>query len=266
MRRSLVLLWLACLGTVGCDAESDATRLAVFAASSLTDVFRALEADFEAAHSDIDLTLTFSGSQVLRLQVEQGASADVFASANEDHMRALVEAGEAAEPLVFATTDLVVIVPHDNPAGVERFEDVSSASRIVIGTDRVPIGVYTRSVLANASGAIDPDGSGPAAGDSDFATAVFDRVVSMEHNVRLVRAKVELGEADAGIVYRSDAVASDRVLLVSIPDSLNVRARFPIAITTRTKHPIAARRFLDYLSSPEAARVLMRHGFRPGPA
>jgi molybdate transport system substrate-binding protein len=171
----------------GPPAAAADTTLQVFAASSLTEVFEDLARGFEAAQPTIAVQLTLGGSQALRLQIEQGADVDVFASADERHMVALIEIGDVEESLVFARNDLVVIVPLDDPAGIETFADLPRAMRIVIGAESVPVGAYTRTVLAHA---------GERFGEA-FSTTVWDHVVSEESNVRLVRAKVELGEADA---------------------------------------------------------------------
>ncbi len=211
----VALLWVA--PTTGCDSARDQpgrVALTVLAASSLTEAFQDLERDFEAAHPNVDVQLTFAGSQVLRLQIQQGAKVDVFASANESHMQALVATGHLAAPRVFAQNELVLIVPPSNPAGIHTFADLGTASRIVIGSSNVPVGIYTRQVFERAASAL---------GDA-FVARVRQQVVSEENNVRLVRAKVELGEADAAVVYRTDAAASDRVRVVSIPATFNVRA------------------------------------------
>jgi len=202
----------------------------------------------------VDVQLTLAGSQVLRLQIEQGASADVFASANESHMQALVDAGDVLRSQTFARNELVVIVPTSNPAGIESFDQLIRGSRIVIGTDNVPVGVYTRQILDNARAQL---GEG-------FVAAVRRRVVSEESNVRLVRAKVEMGEADAAVVYRTDAVSSERVRIVPIPEALDVRAAYPIGVLARSRHATEAAAFIDYVLSPPGRRVLGRHGFVTG--
>lgn len=243
---SAVAVCSSCLG-----AEETPNRLTIFAASSLTNAFEELARSYEEQHPDTDVQLTFAGSQILRFQIEHGASADLFASANEAHMQELIDADLMGTPRTLAITDLVVIVPPQNPAGIERFHDLDQASRIVVGTAYVPIGAYTERVLELAAAEL---------GDA-FVNQVRDRVVSKESNVRLVRAKVELGEADAALVYRTDATASKRVRLVPIPEGLNVQARFPIAMNTETISRSAATRFLDYLASPEARIILESHGF-----
>lgn len=247
----MIELTLACL--VACQSSAQTTsrtRLSIFAASSLTEAFEALEIKFEERHPEIDARMTFAGSQVLRLQLEQGAAADVFASANEDHMRALVDAGLVSESRTFAYNELAVIVPTDNPAEVRSFADLPRATRLVLGTSNVPVGIYARRALQKARTEF---------GDG-FVTQVLSHVVSEESNVRLVRAKVELGEANAAIVYRTDAASSKRVRAVPIPSAINVRASYPIAIVTHSLREPAARRFVEFVLSEFGQKILLEHG------
>ena len=253
LRTSLLAAATALAGApVACGGPDERPiDLHVYAASSLTEAFRALEAVYEGAVPDVDVAITFAGSQVLRLQIEQGARADVFASANPEHMAALVDAGLVHEGLVFATNALVVIVPPDNPARIETFEDLPRARRLVIGTPNVPVGVYAREALRRAD----------AAYGAGFADSVLARVVSEESNVRLARAKVELGEADAAIVYRTDALASGAVRTVPIPDALNPRTEYVIGVVAGTTVREAADAWLA-LARQEAGRgVLEELGF-----
>lgn len=227
------------------------TPLVVFAASSLGEAFADLEQSFEAAHGDVDVTLSYAGSQVLKLQIREGAPSDVFASADDAHMRELVRAGHAEPSQTFAYNELAIAIPADNPARIAELSDLPRAERLVIGAANVPIGSYTRELFARA---------GRVYGAS-FEQALLGRVVSEESNVRLVRAKVELGEADAAVVYRTDALASARVKPVAIPAELNVRAHYPIAVLTRAAHPEAARRWVDHVLSPAGKAALAARGF-----
>lgn len=250
MRRAAVFGVLAA-GLAACEAPPESGALSVYAASSLTDAFAEMETMFETAHPDIDVSVTYAGSQILRLQIEQGAPADVFASANPEHMQALVDSGLVADSRVFVHNELVVIVPPDNPAGIESLEDLAEASRIVLGTANTPVGRYARDVLRMAA---------PSLGEG-FEAIVLSRVASEESNVRLARAKVELGEADAAIVYRTDAGSSDRVRIVEIPSEFNVIADYPIGVLRRTTVPATAEAWVELLMSPEGRAVLARHGF-----
>jgi len=252
MAAAASLLLLLTAGCSGTREENERMTLSVFAASSLTDVMPDLVEVFQGAHPDVDVAVTFAGSQVLRFQIEQGASADVFASANEAHMRALEDAGHVIRSRALAATDLVVVVPLANGAAIERFDQLAQATRIVVGTPFVPIGAYADTVLSKASAVL----------GEDFAADVRDRIASMESNVRLVRAKVELGEADAALVYRTDAMNSDRVGLVPIPDAFNVQAQFWVGVTMSSPRGDEAGRFLDFLSSPPAREIFRAHGFR----
>lgn len=250
----LTLILLLSAASTGCQSDrSEPTKveLSVFAASSLTEAFQALERGFEADHPGVDVKLTFAGSQVLRLQIEQGASADVFASANESHMQALVESGHVTGSRAFARNELVIIVPPTNPAGIDSFTSLAKASRIVIGTENVPVGIYTRQVF---------DRAGRELGAA-FAGDIRRHVVSEESNVRLIRAKVEMGEADAAIVYRTDAAASDRVRAVPIPDELHVRASYLLGALTRAAHRPETQQFVAYVLSAKGRGALHRHGF-----
>ena len=234
----------------GGDAEP--LRVNIYAASSLTDAFVEIERAFEASHDGVDVALTFAGSQVLRLQIEQGAPADLFASANPDHAQALRDARLLRDVRPFAANELAVIVPLDNPAGIESYGDLTAAERLVIGTEGLPVGRYTRAALRRSAAAL----------GAEFETTVLSRVVSLENNVRLVRAKVELGEADAGIVYRTDAVASARVRTIPIPADLNERAKYVIGIVTNGDAASdRAERWIAFLLSPEGQAILGEHGF-----
>lgn len=253
---AVLVLALAALPALGpaCAVERPdapaSSRLAVFAASSLTEAFRAIEPRFEAAHPAVDAVFSFAGSQTLRLQIERGAQADVFASADPRHTALLAEAGLAGDQRVFARNELAVIVPLDNPAGIESFRDLRRANRLVLGSEGVPAGAYAREVLARAA----------RSGDPAFAEDVLERLVSEESNVRLVRAKVEMGEADAAIVYRSDA-ASSRVRHVPVPPEASVQAEYVAAVVAGTANRDAAGAWMDFLGSEAARRALARHGF-----
>lgn len=230
-------------------------RLVVFAAASLRDAFTALGADFERAHPGVDLTFNFAGTQELRTQLEHGAAVDVFASADQLHMDELVRSARATAPVVFARNEPVVVVSTEAAASLRSFAELPSATRIVIGTPEVPIGRYTLEVLDRASATT----LGP-----DFRARVEARVVSRELNVRQVLAKVSLGEAQAGIVYRTDAQsARSQVSVVTIPSEINVTADYPIAVLSHAAHPALGRAFVAFVLSADGQRTLSRAGFLP---
>lgn len=238
--------------SVSCAGQTtDPLRLDVFAASSLTEAFDAIALEFEGAHPGVTVVPTYGGSQFLRLQIEQGAPATVYASADAEHVRALEQAGLVSEVEAFATNALIVIVPPDNPAGIQSFADLYRARRIVLGEEAVPVGDYTRQVLDRAAATL----------GADFRSRVQAAVVSRESNVRLVRAKVELGEADAAIVYRTDAAATDLVRTVPIPAEINVRAEYFVGVVQGAPSTDVAREWIRFVRSARGRALLEDHGF-----
>jgi len=243
----LALLAATAVGAPSCQKASNHQRLTVFAAASLTDAFLDLKDAFEAEHPT-RIALNFAGSQVLRLQLEQGAEADVVATANAEHMNALARSAVVQRPSPFATTPLCVITPRDNPAAIASLDDLPNARRIVIGTPKTPIGAYTRQLLTST----------PA----DFRRRVLARVASEEANTRLVRAKVELGDADAAVVYCTDASSTRPLQVIPIARPRGVQARLLIA-PTKSGHTELAERWIRFLRSPRGQTILRRHGFTP---
>lgn len=238
---------------VGCQRR-DPEQLSVFAAASLREPFLTLEAEFEKAHPGVDVRLQFAGSQELRTQIEHGAPADVFASADEAHALDLVRAKRAALPVYFASGTPVVVVAKDKAAEIRSFADLPRAERLVLGAADVPIGRYSDRII---------DRSGEQLG-AEFARALKRHVVSRELNVRQVLAKVRLGEADAGIVYQSDAEsAADAVLVVQIPSAINVTASYVAAAIVPARERPLTQRFLELLVSERGQAVLARAGFGP---
>jgi len=254
-RRRAIRGWLglaACLLASACRGEPSSARpLHVYAASSLTEAFEELALHFEQAHPGVDVSLTFAGSQVLRLQIEQGASADVYASANEEHVLALARSGDALAPVAFAASELVLVLPLGASPHVDSFEKLATLSRIVVGAEAVPVGAYTERMLERARATL---------GD-EFVADVRRHIVSRESNVRLVRAKVEMGEADAAIVYRTDAVASGRVRVVELPAKLRAGGRYHLAALTRSADPALADEWVSWVRGITGRQVLGRHGF-----
>lgn len=247
-----VLAACSCRGESAPASGSDRRELTVFAASSLMEAFQDLAPRFEQRRSDVDVVLAFAGSQVLRLQIEHGARAHVFASADLGHVQALADAGLVTSPQVFATNELAVIVPSDNPARIESFGDLREAERLVVGAAAVPVGAYAREALARA---------GVHYGEA-FAAEVLARVVSHEPSARLARARVEIGEADAAIVYRTDALAGGAaVRVLPLPSSLGVRAEYGIAAAAETATRADAEAWISFVLSPEGQGILARRGF-----
>ncbi len=233
------------LALVLAATSADARELTVYAASSLREIFTDLGHELEARTPGLTVRLNFAGSQELRTQIDHGAPADVFASADARHM-----AGLEVTPRGFARNEPVVVVPRDNPAGIKSFADLPKARRLVIGAAEVPIGAYTLQILDRAGRA--------------FRDRVLARVVSRELNVRQVLAKVVLGEADAAVVYRTDArAAGDKVEVIAIPGELNVVASYLVAALPGAGEPKLAQAFIELLLAPDGQRRLAAAGFAP---
>jgi molybdate transport system substrate-binding protein len=249
----LCVLFLASCTPAGVNT-SELQTLVIFAAASLTDAFTELGKNFEVEHPGVAVTFNFAGSQALRTQIEEGAPADVFASANETEMDALVASTDIKEgtPQIFLSNKLVVILPASNPAALTKLEDLSRPGiKLIFAAEEVPVGNYTRQALELMNGSL----------GTDFKDKVLANVVSNEDNVRQVVAKVQLGEADAGVVYTSDVVAAPDLKTIEIPAELNVIAEYPIAALTQSDHPDLADAFIDYVLSDEGQSILQKWGF-----
>lgn len=258
-----LLLALACfLPAPLAGAVHERLSLTVFAAASLSEAFTEIADGIERTQAGFEVRLNFAGSQQLAAQIELGATADVYASADRRWMSRLVERGlVSGAPVTFATNRMVVIVPKDNPARIARLQDLGRRGiKLVLGADAVPVGRYARAVLANLA-------RDPAFG-TGFAERALRNVVSEEENVKSVVGKVQLGEADAGIVYRSDVTAAvaRRVRMLAIPDSANVVAPYPVAVLRDARAPGAAEAFIAFLRSPAGRSILERHGLTPASA
>jgi molybdate transport system substrate-binding protein len=232
-------------------------QLTVFTAASLTEAFKEMGANIEQANPGTRVIFNFAGSPTLRTQLVQGARADVFASADEPNMQGAQQEGTiASEPRLFVRNQLVAIVPAANPSQVMRLQDLAKPGvKLVLTNKEVPVGNYARQALAKMSQ--------DAAFGPDFATRVLANLVSEETNVKQVVAKVQLGEAHAGIVYSSDVTPAVRgaMQVLSIPEPFNVIAHYPIAVVREAPNVTGARAFIDYVLSPAGQAILTKHGF-----
>jgi molybdate transport system substrate-binding protein len=240
------------------------TELTVFAASSLTESFNEMATAFQAQHPDANVVFNFAGSQTLRTQLENGAQADIFASADQPNMDGIVAAGlNLGTPVLFATNLLTIITPTEGP-GSDRVQTLAHLGepgvKVVLAAPNVPVGRYARESLEKMNS--DPDLG------SDFSDRVLANVVSEEENVRLVAQKVVLGEADAGIVYQTDAAApgiAPKVRQIPIPDQYNVVATYPIVTLKTTRQQELAEAFVQFTLSQEGQAILAKYGFGPAP-
>lgn len=254
-RVSLTILAAAALGLMGCSgspaAESapaggeERVTISVSAAASLQRSFDEIAEQFEAAHPDIEVApISYDGSSTLAIQIVEGAPVDVFASADERNMETVVEAGLAADPTVFATNTLVIAVPKGNPANVKGIADLVNVTTVLCAPE-VPCGGASATLLGNAGAQVE--------------------AASLEQNVTSVLQKVAAGEADAGLVYRTDVVGDDEVESIQPEGADDVVNRYPIAAVTETsaksQRAEAARAFVDFVLGSEGQQILAAHGF-----
>jgi molybdate transport system substrate-binding protein len=239
---AVLAAWL--VAACGQPSAVGVSHVEVFAAASLRDAFRDLGAVYENAHSGSRLDFNFAGSSTLATQIQQGAEADLFASADEPNMQKLVDAGLVdGNPRIFAANRLQIVVGAGNPKHVARLADLARPSLVVaLCSPDVPAGRYALQAFGKSG--VRP----PAA--------------SQEPDVRAVVSKVALGEADAGVVYVTDVRgAGEKVEGVDIPDPENVVARYPIARLKAARDGPAAQQFIDELLSAKGQDVLARRGF-----
>ena len=249
MRLLLLLGVVAVLGAqVGCTAGSSGgdRTLRVYAASSLSAAFEEVAQDFETSHDGIDVQLVLGGSSDLVAQIDQGAPADVLATADEATMATLVAADLAAgEPQPFASNELAIAVPPDNPAGVRSLTDLARAEvQLVTCAPEVPCGAASEA-LADRAG-------------------LDLRPVSEEQSVSGVLDKVGSGEADAGLVYVTEVAAADGAVTgIEVAEAAGVRNVYPIVTVAGSDQPQLAREFVDMVRSDRGRAVLARLGFGP---
>src|SRR5690348_11845506 len=245
----VAIVLAACGGNAGNAATSaSATPLSgtvnVFAAASLTDAFNAVGTSFQAAHSGVALKFNFAGTPTLVTQIEQGAPADVFASADTTNMDKLKGDGfTTGNPQVFARNKLEIVVAPGNPKGIATLADLAkSGVTYITEAPTVPAGKYALQALKTAGVTVTPK--------------------SLETDVKSVVSKIELGEADAGIVYSTDVTAAgSKVAGVPIPDADNVIAQYPIAAVKATTNEAAANAFIAYVLSAAGQARLQSFGF-----
>jgi molybdate transport system substrate-binding protein len=246
----IALFTVLALAASSCGTASDTTAdqpraLSVFAASSLTDAFTRLGDDFTAAHPDVKVDFNFAGSNDLVTQVQQGAPADVLATADTTSMD---KAGDlAGQSTTFAANKLIIAVAPGNPEHITGLADLARKDlKVVLAAPEVPAGKYAEEALAKAGVTVEP--------------------VSLEVSVKGVVTKVSLGEADAGIVYVTDVgAAKGKLEGVAIPDDQNAIATYPIATLNDGKHPDDAKAFIDLVLSAGGQKVLADYGFLPAP-
>jgi molybdate transport system substrate-binding protein len=241
----------------GTAASSPTGELTVFSAASLRGALEQAKMAYEAANPGVSITLATDSSSALETQIEQGAPADVFLSADTTNAEKLVERGFASgAPTVFAGNKLTVIVPSDNPGGLSTPADLARPGlKVIAAGDEVPITRYAKQLVVNLA----KEPGYPAT----LVDAYDANVVSREDNVKAIVAKIELGEGDAGIVYVTDAAASDKVKALDVPDAADVHAAYAGIVVKASENEDAAAKFLSWLAGPEGQAILSSFGFLP---
>ena len=217
----------------------------VFAAASLTESFTQIGKDFEAANSGSTVKFNFAGSPALATQINQGAPADVFASASPKNMQAVTDAGNGdGSPTTFVKNQLVIAVPKGNPKGIKGLADLTKAGvKVALCAEQVPCGAAASRALAAATVKITP--------------------VTLEQDVKAALSKVKLGEVDAALVYRTDAMAaSTDVEGVEFPESSSAINEYPIVVLTNAPNKAGAQAFVAYVLSDRGKAVLNAAGFQ----
>ncbi len=239
-------------------SASPPTTLTVLGASSLSKVFPLIGSAFTKSNPDVRFKFEFAGTDALAAQIEQGAPADVFAGASTKYSDDLSAKGLISNPRPFATNRLVLILPAGNPAGITSLKELARPGiKLVIGAEAVPVGAYTRKILTNLD----------ALYGAGYDAKVLANVVSNEDSVSSVVAKVQLGEADAGFVYVTDALAAgSAVRTIELPSQAQAVAVYPVAVLKASKNNADAQRFSDYLISPQVQAMLKAAGFGPPPS
>jgi molybdate transport system substrate-binding protein len=229
----------------------------IYGAASLKGVLAKVKTTYETANPGTTLTISTDSSATLETQIEQGAPADVFLSADTTNPTKLVDKGlSAGTAVTFAGNKLTIIVPAANPAAIETPADLAKTGvKVIAAGDSVPITRYATQLATNLA----RESGYPA----DFAARYTANVASREDNVKAIVAKIELGEGDAGIVYVTDAKASTKVSTVDVPDTANVPATYAGVVVRASKNAAAAQAFLTWFVGPEGQAVLSTFGFLP---
>ncbi|WP_433011175.1 molybdate ABC transporter substrate-binding protein [Kribbella sp. CA-294648] len=246
MFRRTVAAALAAFALVSCSASADSGTAGlsgtvnVFAAASLTGTFTQLGKDFEAAHPGVKVVFNFAGSSALAQQINQGAPADVFASASPKNLDQVKDKGT---PKTFARNKLEIAVPKGNPAGIKGLADFTDKNRkLALCAEQVPCGAAAKKVFEAAKLTPEPD--------------------SLEQDVKAALTKVTLGEVDAALVYKTDILAAKaKVDGIPFPEADQAVTDYPIAALTTSKNPTTAAAFVTYVLSPAAQKVLTTAGF-----
>lgn len=256
----VVILGAACgeLSDTNSMKNSRKQELTIYAAASLAEAFSHLGEVFESSHPNVEVVISYAGSQQIAQQLSQGAPGDLFASANAKQMENVISAGRvmSGADQEFIQNQLMVILPGDNPGIIAGVRDlIKPGLRLILADKSVPVGLYSQEMLERANQQI---GFG-----EDYKEKVLGNVVSYEENVRAVLTKITLGEADAGIVYVSDAAGAqgEDIRMIPIPEEINVTASYYIAPLRDSSEKDLGLDFIALVLSPEGQDILNGYGF-----
>ena len=255
--RLAILVTVAALAASSCSSGGSPSGLTILGAASLKGALDEAKTAYEEANPGTTLVISTDSSSALATQIEQGAPADVFLSADTTNPQKLVDKGLVdGRPVTFAHNELTIVVPTTNPAGIQTPADLAkSGIKVIAAGDEVPITKYADQLVDNLA----KEAGYPA----DFAAAYAANVASREDNVKAVIGKIELGEGDAGIVYVTDAAASDKVATVDVPETANVPATYDGVVVKASQNRTAAKAFLDWFAGPDGQAILGALGFLP---
>jgi molybdate transport system substrate-binding protein len=237
--------------------SAPAVALTIFGAASLQGALGKAKTVYETANPGTTLTISTDSSSALETQIEQGAPADVFLSADTTNPKKLVDGGLTdGAAVTFAGNKLTIVVPTANPAGITTPADLAkNGVKVIAAGDTVPITKYATQLVGNLA----KQPGYPA----NFVAAYTANIASKEDNVKALIAKIELGEGDAGIVYVTDAKASTKVKAIDVSDAANVPATYDGVVVKASKDAVAAKAFLDWFAGPDGQAILSSLGFLP---
>lgn len=238
------------------EGAAEKTEMLALVAANATAPFNELMEEFEKTHPNVDIEATYAGTQIVRTQLEQGANADLFLSADLGHIEAVQQQDLVNDFFPVSLNSVTIVVPKDNPLEVDSLEDLGTKDiKLVIGTDTVPIGIYSREVLNNAN----------AKYGDNFSQQAMDHVVSFETNVKQVLQKVSLGEAEAGMVYPTDITPdfAKNVTEVEVPEEFNIVATNYISVPNKAPNTELAEEFMEMMLSDKGQEIFKKHGYSP---
>ena len=245
---SLALLLGGCSSTPATGATEGTTTdaisgdVAVAAAASLKGAFDKAIDEFATAHPDVKITANYDGSSTLATQINAGAKVDVFASADEKNMAKVTDPGLASDPVIFAKNTLVVVTPKDNPGDVKTLQELANPDlKVVLCAPEVPCGAASQTLLKNQGVTVTP--------------------ASQEQNVTAVLTKVQNDEADAGLVYKTDAATTDQVESFVPEGADEVVNSYPIVVLKDARNKAAAQAFVDFITGSDGQSILASFGF-----